>query len=282
MQNGIILLDKEAGMTSRDVDNALEKKLGIKKIGHLGTLDPFATGLLLIGVGKGTKFLPYLDDAKKSYIAELRLGERTESGDTETPVVESQPVPPLEMKAVSAVLQSFLGESKQIPPMASAIKVEGVPLYKKAHEGIEIPREPRTVCIFSINLVSLTAASLVFTCTVSRGTYIRVLGEDIAKKLSSVGHLVSLRRLSIGAFLVDQAKKISLLSEQDVLDPTIFITAMKHVEIDDEWLLKVKNGQALTLAQDYGEKVLLVLHGEALAVYRRVNGVFYVSERGLF
>jgi len=210
------------------------------------------------------------------------LGEKTSSGDTETPVCENKEIPPLEAKEVSAVLQSFLGEGKQIPPMASAIKVEGVPLYKKAHEGVEIPREPRTVCIFSINLVSLAKDNLVFTCTVSRGTYIRVLGEDIAKKLSTLGHLVSLRRLSIGPFLVDQAKKIGALSESDVVDPTVFITVMKHVEIDEGWLDKVKNGQALTLEQDYGEKALLVLHGEALAVYRRVNTVFYVSERGLF
>jgi tRNA pseudouridine55 synthase len=166
--------------------------------------------------------------------------------------------------------------------MTSAVKVEGEPLYKKAHQGIEIPREPRTVCIYSIHLVALKATSLVFTCTVSRGTYIRVLGEDIATKLGTVGHLLSLRRLSIGSFLVDQAKKIGDLNEKDILDPTLFITTMKHVEIDDSWLSKVQNGQALLLEQDYGEKVLLVLHGEALAVYHRRDKNFYLSERGLF
>jgi len=282
MENGIILLDKEKGLTSRQVDNALEKRLGTRKVGHLGTLDPFATGLLLIGVNKGTKFLPYLDDSKKSYIASLVLGKRTASGDEENPILETRPVPPLSDASLSAALSSFLGKSSQIPPMTSAIKVDGVPLYKKAHQGESVEREARAIEIFSINLASYKENTLVFTCTVSRGTYIRVLGEDIAAKLGTIGYLTSLRRLSIGCFMVSDAKKIGELNEKDILDPTLFITTMKHVEIDDDWLGKVKNGQPLFLKEDYGEKVLLVLHEEALAVYARLNGNYYVSERGLF
>jgi tRNA pseudouridine55 synthase len=282
MENGIILLDKEAGMTSRDVDDAVEKRLGAAKTGHLGTLDPFATGLLIIGLNKGTKFLPYLDDAKKSYIACLKLGEKTSTGDPEGSILEKKDVPGLSEKGIAEALSSFLGKSEQLPPMSSAVKVGGMPLYRSAHLGLEVERKKRAIEVYSLNLVSYQGGAIVFTATVSRGTYIRVLGEDIASRLGTLGHLVSLRRLSIGIFLVDQAKKIADLAEKDVRDPTLFLTTMKHVEIDGADLAKVKNGQAMMLAQDYGEKALLVLHGEALSVYKRDNGRFYSCERGLF
>ncbi len=282
MDNGIVFLDKKAGLTSRDVDNALQKLFGTKKVGHLGTLDPFATGLLIIGVNKGTKFLPYLDDAKKTYLADLLLGEKTATGDPEGAVTMEGEVPVLTSEAIASVLKSFLGVSEQMPPMTSAIKVNGEELYKAAHEGKVVERTPRKIEIFSINLISYADKHLVFSCTVSRGTYIRVLGEDIAAKLGTVGHLVSLRRSAVGPFLLSQAKPLEALSQGDVLDPTIFVTTMKHVEIDDSWLNKVKNGQEVMLDEDYGAKVLLSLHGEALAVYARVHDRFYVSERGLF
>jgi tRNA U55 pseudouridine synthase TruB len=136
--------------------------------------------------------------------------------------------------------------------------------------------------IYSINLISFEKNEIVFTTTVSRGTYIRVLGEDIAQVLKSVGYLTSLRRLSIGDFRLDLAKKLSDLTENDVMDPTLFIHTMKHIEIDEADLDRVKNGAPMTLAQDYGEKVLLVLHENAIAVYARTRDAFYHSERGLF
>ena len=125
MENGIILLDKDAGLTSRDVDDALEKKFGTKKVGHLGTLDPFATGLLVIGLNRGTKFLPYLDDAKKSYIATLKLGFASSTGDPEGELVQAASLPELDKTKISAKLFSFVGKSEQLPPMTSAIKVHG-------------------------------------------------------------------------------------------------------------------------------------------------------------
>jgi len=282
MENGIILLDKEAGLTSRGVDDALEKRFGTKKVGHLGTLDPFATGLLVIGLNRGTKFLPYLDDAKKSYIATLKLGFASSTGDPEGEITSAGKVPTLTKEAVVTKLLSFLGKSEQLPPMTSAIKVQGEALYKAAHRGEEVERKPRAVEVFSLNLISFGLGTLVFTCTVSRGTYIRVLGEDIAKVLGTSGYLTSLRRLSIGDFLVEQAKPLSAIADADVLDPTIFIRSMKHVEIDSADLSRVKNGAPMTLSQDYGEKVLLCLHGEAISVYARTRDVYYHAERGLF
>jgi tRNA pseudouridine55 synthase len=281
MENGIILLDKEAGFTSRDVDDALMKAFNTRKVGHLGTLDPFATGLLVVGINKGTKMLPYLDDSQKSYIASLKLGSSSSTGDPEGTIAEGT-APELQKDEIAAKLTSFLGKSQQLPPMTSAIKMGGVPLYKAAHRGVVVERVPRSIEVFSLNLISYEKDVIVFTATVSRGTYIRVLGEDIAKSLGTVGYLTSLRRLAIGPFRIDQAKKIAEITPIDVLDPTIFITTMKHVEIDDQDLERVKNGAPMTLAQDYGERVLLVLHGAALAVYARTRDVYYHSERGLF
>src|SRR5574344_800794 len=176
MKNGILLVDKEAGLTSRDVDNALQKRFATRKVGHLGTLDPFATGLLIVGINNGTKFLPYLDDSRKSYLATLKLGETTSSLDPDTPVTETKEIPSLTEKAVADVLRSFIGKSEQLPPMTSAIKVDGEPLYKAAHEGREVERKTRSIEVYSLNLVELLKDAIVFTCSVSRGTYIRVLG----------------------------------------------------------------------------------------------------------
>jgi tRNA pseudouridine55 synthase len=282
MENGIILLDKEAGLTSRDVDDALEKRFGTKKVGHLGTLDPFATGLLVIGLNRGTKFLPYLDDAKKSYIATLKLGFASSTGDPEGEITQAGELPALTKEDVAKKLMPFVGKSEQLPPMTSAIKVHGEALYKAAHRGEEVERKPRAIEIFSLNLISFDQGTILFTCTVSRGTYIRVLGEDIAKALGTVGYLTSLRRLSIGDFLIEGAKPLSAIADADVLDPTIFIRSMKHVEIDSADLSRVKNGAPMTLSQDYGEKVLLCLHGEAISVYARTRDVYYHAERGLF
>lgn len=281
MENGIILIDKEIGMTSREVDNAIMKKFSSRHVGHLGTLDPFASGLLVLGLNKGTKYLPYLDDSKKSYIATLLLGEATSSGDTEGEKTEEKPVPPLSKESLAEILKGFIGKGEQLPPMTSAIKIGGEELYKKAHRGEVVERKPRNICIYSLNLVSFDKRSLIFSCTVSQGTYIRVLGEDIAKKIGTVGHLITLRRLSIGPFLVNLAKKIDAISETDVIDPTIFITNMKHVEIDDELLKKVQNGAPIPLEEDYGEKILVVIHGSPLAIYHKGPGNLYMCEKGL-
>jgi tRNA pseudouridine55 synthase len=282
MENGILLLDKDPGMTSRDVDNALQKKFATPKVGHLGTLDPFATGLLVVGVNRGTKFLPYLDDAKKSYIASLQLGISTSTGDPEGEKGPAKAVPELTEAGIAEILHSMVGPGEQIPPMTSAIKVNGEELYKAAHRGEVKERVPRKIEIFSLHLIEYKEGVVVFTCTVSRGTYIRVLGEDIAGRLGTSGYLLSLRRLSVGAFDLAHAHKLADLTEKDLIDPTVCVTTMKHVEADSEWVADIKNGKALTLNADEGEKVLLCLHGEALAVYKKVTDRYYVAERGLF
>jgi tRNA pseudouridine55 synthase len=283
MLDGVVFIDKEAGVSSRHVDNVIQKRFGTKKVGHLGTLDPFATGLLILAVGKATKFLSYIDDSKKSYLASLTLGVNSSTGDPEGNLTPSKdPVPEFSDQAIADVLKTFLGKSTQIPPMTSAIKVGGTALYELAHEGESIPREPRPIEVFDISLLHHEGNHFDFICTVSKGTYIRVLGEDIAKKLGTVGYLTALRRLSIGPWQLRHAHKLESLDEHSFIDPTIMVTGMKHLELDDEQAQKAKNGVALALDPALGEKVLVTLHTVAIAVYCKGIDGLYHSERGLF
>lgn len=286
MKDGIILIDKEEGMTSRAVDNALGKKFGTRKIGHLGTLDPFATGLLILAINKGTKFLPYIDDSSKTYIASLKLGIKTSTGDRDGEEVIRKEIPPIDEEMIRKCFASFIGESYQTPPMTSAIKIDGVPLYKRAHKGEEIERKPRRIEVFSLDLLSFHEDNLLFSCTVSKGTYIRVLGEDIAEKLGTVGYLDNLRRMKISSFHVGNAKKIDEISEDDILEPTPFINALKHINVKENEVEKIKNGMSYASNIDHGEMILLCHEDKALAVYKKNHKkegkTIYVSERGLF
>ncbi len=284
MDWGILLVDKKEGLSSRRIDNLAMKKTGISKCGHLGTLDPFATGLLVLALGKATKLLPYLDSTTKSYIACLHLGEKKDTGDLTGKTVAESPVPEFETAQISAILDSFLGKSLQIPPSFSALKIDGREAYKLARQGQEVDLKPREIEITSIHLISYDPKTqdLVFTCTVSSGTYIRTLGEDIAAKLGTVGYLSALRRLSVGPFLVANAKDIDEITKDDLLDPLLYIRGMKHVEIDEGQIKDVKNGMPLDIHNDYGEKIFVCFKGEALAVYKKKEGSLYSCERGLW
>ena len=282
MENGILLFDKNVGVTSRSVDNELGKKFHTHRIGHLGTLDPFASGLLVIAINKGTKFLPFLTASPKTYLATLILGEKTSTGDREGEIVQKVDVPPLNKEIIERVFASFLGDSYQVPPMTSAIKVNGVALYKLAHKGIEMERKERPIHVDCLELVSIYKNEINFLSTVSTGTYIRVLGEDIAKRLGTIGHLKSLKRLSIGNFSLENAVDEDSVKEESIVDPTPFITSMKHYEINPSLEKAVKDGKKMILPNDYGEKVLLTVNNKAISVYQKESGVTYTSLRGLF
>ncbi len=284
MNDGILLINKEAGLTSRNIDNKIGYFYGTKKVGHLGTLDPFATGLLVIGINKGTKFLQYLDDSRKTYIAELKLGSKTSTGDLDGEIIEEKSVPSLNEKRILDVFKTFLGDGEQIPPMHSAIKIDGEPLYKKAHKGIEIERKPRKIHIFGLNVVSYKDGILTFKADVSRGTYIRVLGEDIAKKLGTIGHLVSLKRTILGPFKVEDAISINDLKEDSIIDPSKYLTSFKSFEItDEEDVASVYDGVMVYVGEDLGERIVMTYKGKALAIYKKVQDTLtYKAERGLF
>ena len=278
--SGFLLVDKEEGVTSRFVDNKIGFLFGTKRVGHLGTLDPFATGLLLVAVNKATKFLPYVEDDRKTYEATLLLGAKTDSGDKDGQIVEEMPIPPLSEETIGRVFDSFLGKQKQLPPLRSAIKVNGKPLYKYAIEGKEVAIKEREVFIHFLALQSFDGPSIRFEATVSKGTYIRSLGEDIASALGSVGHLTSLRRLRDGDVSVLKAKRLSEISKQDLLDPASFVSLPSFDLGSSEWE-KVKNGGKIHLDLSC-DKVLLRYEGKAMFVYRKCGEGLYEAERGLF
>ena len=191
-------INKPIGWTSFDVVKKIRNITKLKKVGHGGTLDPFADGVLIIGVGKGTKMLTDIVNENKSYNATLLLGEETDSLDNEGEIVKRKSVPKLNEDLVIKILNSFLGRYIQKPPMFSAKKVNGVRLYKLARKKIEVERDDQNCTIYDISLRGIENNIIEFAVTCSKGTYIRVLGSDIAKKIGTVGYLTKLTRTSIG------------------------------------------------------------------------------------
>ena len=275
------MVDKEEGMTSRKVDNLLAKRFLCRKVGHLGTLDPFATGLLLVAMGKATKFLPYLDSSYKTYVASLALGKKTDTGDLTGACIEEKEIPSLGKNDIEGVFAGFLGFSYQLPPMTSAIKIDGVPLYKLAHKGESKEREKRRIEVKELSCLSFDGEVLTFEAKVSSGTYIRVLGEDIAERLGTVGYLKCLRRTAIGEIGVSSAKKLGELSEDDFLSPSPFLN-LERMQIEGQRVEDAKNGKNLALPEAQGDEVALFQGEEAIAVYAREQGDIFLSKRGLF
>lgn len=198
--NGFLLLDKPQEMTSNRALQMVKRLFQAKKAGFLGTLDPFATGMLPICFGKATKKVELLHQQPKTYRALIKLGEQTTTGDPEGQVCRTLAVPPLSAAIVEQAMQHFCGEIDQIPPAYSAIKKDGVPLYKLARQGIVTERLPRKVQIADLKLLDLKADQLEFEVICGKGVYIRVLAEDLAQRLGTCGHLIALRRLACGGF----------------------------------------------------------------------------------
>ncbi len=210
----IINIYKPVGWTSFDVVKRIRGITKEKKVGHGGTLDPFAEGVLIIGTGEDTKKLTDISSNYKSYIATLTLGEETNTLDVEGEIVKESDVPKLSIETINNVLTNFLGKQTQIPPMFSAKKVGGKKLYELARKNIEINREPKEIEIKEIGLINFVNNQIVFQVTSSKGTYIRVLGSDIAKALGTVGHLTKLIRLSVGEYVVEEAIQIEEFEKQ--------------------------------------------------------------------
>ena len=201
--NGVLLLDKHADLSSGTAVGWAKRLFSAEKAGHTGTLDPFATGLLPICFGEAAKFARFMLDAEKGYRATLKLGQKSSTGDTEGEIIQERKVD-VDLARVNAVLAGFLGAQQQIPPMHSALKRDGVPLYKLARQGIEVAREPRDIVVHQLLAGSLIGDELVIDTAVSKGTYIRVLAEDIGEKLGCGAHLTALRRTGSGGFSLDQ------------------------------------------------------------------------------
>jgi tRNA pseudouridine55 synthase len=210
----IINIYKPVGWTSFDVVKKIRGITKEKKVGHGGTLDPFAEGVLIIGTGNDTKKLTDISSDYKSYIATLTLGEETNTMDVKGMIINKSDVPKLSIKLIKNVLSDYLGEQKQIPPMFSAKKIGGKKLYELARKNIKIKREPKYIEIKEIDLVDFIYNKIIFQVTSSKGTYIRVLGSDIARALGTVGHLTKLIRKSVGNYFVEEAVQIEDFEKQ--------------------------------------------------------------------
>jgi tRNA pseudouridine55 synthase len=202
---GILLVDKPADHTSHDVVARLRGKLRMKRVGHAGTLDPMATGLLIILVGKATRVSQYLMSVDKEYEGSIELGKVTDTQDAEGEVLETIPVPAFSEAEIRAAVASFLGDQYQTPPMYSAVKIDGVPLYKSARKGEEVEREPRFIRVMSWDLTRIALPRLDFRLRCSKGTYVRTLAHDLGRKLGCGAHLAALRRTASDKFNVSEA-----------------------------------------------------------------------------
>ncbi|MBL7685801.1 MAG: tRNA pseudouridine(55) synthase TruB [Deltaproteobacteria bacterium] len=198
--HGVCVVDKPRGPTCQKVLNLFKRKFGKIKIGHSGTLDPFATGVLPIFLGNATRLIPFIQENEKTYEATLQLGVKTDTFDDLGEILEERVVPHLTSEQIRKVFEKFLGKQQQIPPLFSAVKIAGVPLYKKARRGESVELKPRDVQIHSIELIQFNLSQIQFRTCVSKGTYIRRLAVDIAEQLGTIGHLIQLKRIQTGPF----------------------------------------------------------------------------------
>jgi tRNA pseudouridine55 synthase len=202
--DGAIVVDKPSGPTSHDVVDAIRRQFGIKKVGHCGTLDPNATGLLVIVLGRGTKLSERLMADDKVYEGVIKFGETTDSHDADGELLASLPVPPLTLDELNELAAGFIGDQMQTPPMVSAIKKQGVPLYKLARKGVEVEREPRLIHIYNFRFTSYAEPLGNFRLACTKGTYVRSVAHDLGQKLGCGAHLSALRRVSSGRFDISQ------------------------------------------------------------------------------
>lgn len=208
---GILLVDKPQGITSHDVVGKMRRVFHMKKVGHAGTLDPMATGMLLILIGKATKASQYLMSMDKEYAGRVKLGVVTDSQDADGEVTEERPVPELTEEQVKAEMKTFLGDQYQTPPMFSAKKINGQKLYKLARQGITVPREPRVIHISRFDITKFELPEISFIVGTSKGAYVRTIAHDLGERFGCGGHLNELRRTAVGQFRIENASTIEEL-----------------------------------------------------------------------
>jgi tRNA pseudouridine55 synthase len=243
---GLLLIDKPAGPTSHDVIQKLRRLSGIRRIGHAGTLDPLATGLLLVCLGRATRLLEYLLDQPKRYEAAVRLGQSTDTFDAQGTVVAEKPVDITEVD-IEKALDSFRGPIVQHAPAYSAVKRNGVPLYKLARQGVEVERPSRKVTIYNLEICSWQKPLLHLDVTCSSGTYIRSLADDLGQTLACGGHISALRRTEVGSFSIKEAVTLEELGSDNwseyLLPPDTAVHHLPKVEFSAEVAQKLLMGQ---------------------------------------
>ena len=242
MRSAIVNLNKPRGITSQQAVSRVKRILRVKKAGHCGTLDPEASGVLLVCVGRATRLADYFQALPKTYRAVLKLGETTDTQDASGTVVETRGTSSVHEADVTAVLQGFVGQIEQIPPMYSALKSEGRPLYKLARKGIEIERRPRSVQIYKMEVVSVELPLVTFDVQCSKGTYIRTLCHDAGEKLGTGGHMLSLVRTAVGDFTIENAADIDHLDEQDLIAAGHALSFMTECRVLEPASSRIRNG----------------------------------------
>lgn len=270
--NGVFLVDKEAGVTSRDVVNEIIKKTETNKVGHTGTLDPLATGVLAVCVGRATKLVDYLTNADKTYIAEITLGIETDTLDLEGSILKEE-IPMLTDENIFQAVMSMKGKYEQEVPIYSAIKVNGKKLYEYAREGIAVELPKREVEIYDISVVSPVVREnnkIVFSveCSVSKGTYIRSLVRDIAYKLNTIGIMSKLRRIKQGNFLIEDCKEIDDIRIADMVSINELLKGSNMLTVDDILKKDILNGKIISNIYGQDEIVFVDQEGLVLAIYK--------------
>ncbi|MCJ7784058.1 MAG: tRNA pseudouridine(55) synthase TruB [Desulfobacterales bacterium] len=261
--DGLLVVDKPEGITSLDVVRRIKHRFGLKKAGHIGTLDPFATGVLPIVINEGTKLVPFLEEGPKEYEATLKLGEETTTDDYTGQVVLKQEWKEIQPEKVEALLHTFGGRIHQIPPMFSAVKMRGMPLYRLARKGIEVERKEREVEIYRIQTEEIELPLVRFRVSCSKGTYIRTLARDIGRKAGCGAHLLRLRRIRSGPFTLEQAvswERIKDFTVPDALYPWLIslkaaLPSLPEVIGDEQLVRKVRLGREM-MVQDLSAKDL--------------------------
>ena len=267
-ENGFLLIKKPKGLSSYDVIREIKKKFFIKKIGHSGTLDPFAVGLLIIGINKGTKIFKYLENFKE-YIAKLTLGILTDTYDLDGKILKKQKVKKHDKEEIELILSKFIGEYLQIPPIYSAIKKNGKPLYEYARHGKSIDLKARKQQIYDIKLKKFDGKNITFYVKCDTGTYIRSLGVDIANKLGEIGYLTSLKRISISKYKISQAVEIKKINLKNIIPIEKILINFKKINISDKkMLIKIKNGNQIKIKNVNDNLILIMNNDKLLAIYK--------------
>ena len=282
MITGALLINKEKGKTSRQEVNAVSKLLCEKKMGHIGTLDPFAEGLLIVLAGRATKIAPFIEQLDKTYLARLKLGHKTDTGDRDGEVIETKEVPILTKELINQNLQQFLGKSLQTPPKYSALKVNGERAYALARKNVEFELKQREIEVFEIALVNFNAPDeITFICRVSKGTYVRTLAEDIAEKLGCVGHLDELTRVKIGKYSIENSVKAVDAKPENLISVEKMLEDFPSEFVSGDEAKKAKNGVSLCFLKQK-EKLVVVKDEEGpIAMYELQGASVYHCLRGL-
>lgn len=278
MTTGFLVVDKPSGITSHDVVDRVRKATGVRKVGHTGTLDPMATGAVVVAIGGVTRLIRFLQDLDKEYVATACFGVATDSLDADGEVIEERPMV-VSREDLESVRPRFMGEIQQMPPMVSALKKDGKRLYELAREGVEVERDERTVVIHELEILDVTDDDhplVTFRVVCGKGTYVRSLADDIARALGGFAHLTALRRVRTGSLSVSEGIQVSDLSDWQsrLISPLEALSFLPAMVVADDVASLVANGRPIP-AGDQSDGLIEVVSADArlLAVYRCRDGV---------